>query len=83
VACKTLSNLVRTSSLSGLTGLEGGGGSINVQGEEQKKLDVIANDVLKRALKVCTFKIYGAYLLCTFHFCFYSNPDLTTSGTDD
>ena len=53
VACKTLSNLVRTSSLSGLTGLEGGGGSINVQGEEQKKLDVIANDVLKRALKVC------------------------------
>jgi fructose-1,6-bisphosphatase I len=54
VACKTLSSLVRTSNLSGLTGLEGGGGSINVQGEEQKKLDVIANDVLKRALKVCT-----------------------------
>lgn len=51
VACKTLSNLVRTSALSGLTGLEAGGGSVNVQGEEQKKLDVIANDVLKRALK--------------------------------
>lgn len=51
VACKTLSNLVRTSSLSGNTGLEAGGGSINVQGEEQKKLDVIANDVLKNALK--------------------------------
>jgi fructose-1,6-bisphosphatase I len=43
--------LVRTATLSGLTGLEGGGGSINVQGEEQKKLDVIANDVLKKALK--------------------------------
>ena len=51
VACKTLSSLVRTSSLNGLTGLEAGGGSINVQGEEQKKLDVIANDVLKNALK--------------------------------
>jgi fructose-1,6-bisphosphatase I len=51
VACKALSNLVRTSSLAGLTGLEAGGGSINVQGEEQKKLDVIANDVLKNALK--------------------------------
>ncbi|KAL3917277.1 MAG: hypothetical protein SGILL_004792 [Bacillariaceae sp.] len=51
VACKTLSNLVRTSSLTGLTGLEAGGGSINVQGEEQKKLDVIANDVLKNALR--------------------------------
>lgn len=50
VACKTLSNLVRTSALTGLTGLEAGGGSINVQGEEQKKLDVIANEVLKRAL---------------------------------
>jgi len=51
VACKTLSNLVRTSALSGLTGLEDGGGSINIQGEEQKKLDVIANNVLKNALK--------------------------------
>jgi fructose-1,6-bisphosphatase I len=51
VACKTLSHLVRTSSLSGLTGLESGGGSINVQGEEQKKLDVLANDVLKNALR--------------------------------
>ncbi|VEU38781.1 unnamed protein product [Pseudo-nitzschia multistriata] len=51
VACKTLSNLVKTSAISGLTGLEDGGGSINVQGEEQKKLDVIANDILKRALR--------------------------------
>lgn len=42
---------MRTSSLTGLTGLEAGGGSINVQGEEQKKLDVIANDVLKNALR--------------------------------
>lgn len=51
VACKTLSNLVRTSAISGLTGLEKGGGSINVQGEEQKQLDVISNDVLKKALR--------------------------------
>jgi len=51
VACKTLSNLVRTSALTGNSGLEAGGGSINVQGEEQKKLDVIANDVLKNALR--------------------------------
>jgi Fructose-1-6-bisphosphatase, N-terminal domain len=51
VACKTLSHLVRTSALSGLTGLEAGGGSVNVQGEEQKKLDVLANDVMKNALR--------------------------------
>jgi hypothetical protein len=50
-AAKTISKLVRQSSLTGITGLEGGGGSINIQGEEQKKLDVIANDVLKKAIK--------------------------------
>jgi fructose-1,6-bisphosphatase I len=50
-ATKTISKLVRQSALTGITGLEGGGGSINVQGEEQKKLDVIANDVIKKTLK--------------------------------
>ena len=52
-ACKTISNLVRTAPIqsSGLLGLEEGGGSINVQGEEQKKLDVITNTVLKNALR--------------------------------
>jgi fructose-1,6-bisphosphatase I len=50
-ACKTISNLVRKAPMSGLTGLEEGGGSINVQGEEQKKLDVITNTVLKNALR--------------------------------
>ena len=50
-ACKTISSLVRRSPMSGLTGLQEGGGAINVQGEEQKKLDVITNTVLKNALK--------------------------------
>jgi fructose-1,6-bisphosphatase I len=52
-ACKTISNLVRRAPIeaSGLLGLEEGGGSINVQGEEQKKLDVITNTVLKNALR--------------------------------
>jgi fructose-1,6-bisphosphatase I len=52
-ACKTISNLVRKAPISGsaLLGLEGGGDSINVQGEEQKKLDVITNTVLKNALR--------------------------------
>lgn len=51
VACKAISKLVRNASLQQLTGLQDGGGSMNVQGEEQKKLDVMANDVLKNALK--------------------------------
>lgn len=48
VACKTISNLVCRAGINDLTGLQGG---INVQGEEQKKLDVISNDVLKNALR--------------------------------
>jgi len=52
-ACKTISNLVRTAPIqqAALLGLEGDGASINVQGEEQKKLDVITNTVLKNALR--------------------------------
>ncbi len=36
-----------------LDGILGAAGNENVQGEEQKKLDVIANDILKRALSDC------------------------------
>ena len=50
-ACKTIKMLVERSQLTGLTGYADGGGSINVQGEEQKRLDVITNDVLKKALR--------------------------------
>lgn len=50
-AAKTISNLVRKAAFQGTLGLESGGGSVNIQGEEQKKLDVITNDVLKNALK--------------------------------
>ena len=50
VACKAISKLVRTASLQSNTGLQAGGGSINVQGEEQKKMDILANDILKNAL---------------------------------
>ena len=49
-ASKTISNLVRRSALTGLTGYLDSG-NINIQGEEQKKLDVITNDVLKNALR--------------------------------
>mmetsp|Transcript_10004 Transcript_10004/g.20271 ORF Transcript_10004/g.20271 Transcript_10004/m.20271 type:complete len:324 (+) Transcript_10004:77-1048(+) len=51
LACKKIASLVARAGISNLTGLEGDGGSINVQGEEQKKLDVLSNDVLKNALR--------------------------------
>merc|ERR1712078_466533 len=50
-ACKQIASLVARAGISDLTGLEEGGGSVNVQGEEQKKLDVISNDVLKSSLR--------------------------------
>ncbi len=50
-ACKTIASVVERASITGVTGLEAGGGSVNVQGEEQKRLDVITNEVLKKALR--------------------------------
>mmetsp|Transcript_6267 Transcript_6267/g.5936 ORF Transcript_6267/g.5936 Transcript_6267/m.5936 type:complete len:404 (+) Transcript_6267:51-1262(+) len=49
-ACKAITNLVKRSQLpsSETLGLEG---EVNIQGEDQKKLDVITNDLLKRALR--------------------------------
>lgn len=49
-ACKAISNLVKRSQLpsSETLGLQG---EINIQGEDQKKLDVITNILLKRALR--------------------------------
>uniref|UniRef100_A0A7S3A1T8 fructose-bisphosphatase n=1 Tax=Rhodosorus marinus TaxID=101924 RepID=A0A7S3A1T8_9RHOD len=51
VACKKISSLVSRAGITNLTGLEEGGGSVNVQGEEQKKLDVLSNEVLKNSLR--------------------------------
>ena len=49
-ACKAITNMVKRSQLpsSATLGLQG---EVNVQGEDQKKLDVITNEVLKRALR--------------------------------
>eukprot|EP00611_Tribonema_gayanum_P013198 TRINITY_DN239_c0_g1_i4.p1 TRINITY_DN239_c0_g1~~TRINITY_DN239_c0_g1_i4.p1 ORF type:complete len:421 (-),score=138.59 TRINITY_DN239_c0_g1_i4:179-1381(-) len=51
VACKMIANLVSRAGITDLTGMQGGGGSVNIQGEEQKKLDVISNDILKECLR--------------------------------
>jgi fructose-1,6-bisphosphatase I len=49
-ACKAIANLVKRSQLPSSQTL-GYQGEVNVQGEDQKKLDVITNDLLKRALR--------------------------------
>ena len=49
VACKQISNAVQRSGISALTGSAGLGE--NVQGEEQKKLDVISNDIFSMCLR--------------------------------
>jgi len=49
-SCKAITNLVKRSQLPSSSTL-GYQGEVNVQGEDQKKLDVITNDLLKRALR--------------------------------
>jgi len=49
-SCKAISGLVKRSQLPSSETL-GYQGAVNIQGEDQKKLDVITNDVLKRALR--------------------------------
>ncbi len=46
-ACKSISHLVRCGALAGVLGLAG---SENVQGEDQKKLDIISNDIFVDAV---------------------------------
>lgn len=47
-ACKQISSLVSRSGISGMTGLAG---AENIQGEDQKKLDVISNDIFCNTLR--------------------------------
>ena len=49
-ACKAISSMVKRSQLTGTVGYMDSG-DINIQGEEQKKLDVMTNEVLKSALR--------------------------------
>lgn len=42
MACKQIASLVQRANISNLTGIQG---AVNVQGEDQKKLDVVSNEV--------------------------------------
>eukprot|EP00741_Cyanophora_paradoxa_P003825 tig00000718_g3719.t1 len=47
-ACKQIASMVNRAGISNLTGVAG---AVNVQGEDQKKLDVVSNDVFKNSLR--------------------------------
>ena len=49
-ACVQISRVVASGAISGSLGAAG---QVNVQDEEQKKLDIITNDILRDALKAC------------------------------
>lgn len=51
LACKAISMAVRKAGISGLYGLEG---TVNVQGEEVKKLDILSHDNFVNAIKSST-----------------------------
>lgn len=48
LACKQIASLLQRSSIINLTGVQG---TINVQGEDQKKLDVISNEIFCNCLR--------------------------------
>ncbi|KAG8074389.1 hypothetical protein GUJ93_ZPchr0006g42380 [Zizania palustris] len=47
-ACKQIASLVQRAPISNLTGVQG---AVNVQGEDQKKLDVVSNEVFSNCLR--------------------------------
>ncbi|GBG84492.1 hypothetical protein CBR_g38775 [Chara braunii] len=48
VACKQIASLVQRAGITNLTGVQG---AVNVQGEDQKKLDVVSNEVFSSCLR--------------------------------
>lgn len=48
MACKQIAALVQRAPISNLTGIQG---AVNVQGEDQKKLDVVSNEVFSNCLR--------------------------------
>ncbi|ONK62012.1 uncharacterized protein A4U43_C08F35890 [Asparagus officinalis] len=48
MACKQIASLVQRAGISNLTGVQG---AVNVRGEDQKKLDVVSNEVFSNCLK--------------------------------
>ncbi|KAL9361890.1 hypothetical protein Peur_044675 [Populus x canadensis] len=48
MACKQIASSVQRASISNLTGVQG---AVNVQGEDQKKLDVVSNEVFSSCLR--------------------------------
>lgn len=47
MACKQIASLVQRAGISNLTGVQG---AVNIQGEDQKKLDVVSNEVINSSL---------------------------------
>ncbi|EYU41814.1 hypothetical protein ABFS82_10G023600 [Erythranthe guttata] len=48
MACKQIGSLVQRAGISNLTGVQG---AVNIQGEDQKKLDVVSNEVFSNCLR--------------------------------
>jgi hypothetical protein len=64
VACKIISSAIRKASLINLYGLAG---ATNVQGEDQKKLDVLSNDCFINTLKfskvINNYRVFEKFLI--------------------
>lgn len=56
MACKQIASLVQRAGISNLTGVQG---AVNVQGEDQKKLDVVSNEVGNHSLYIVLYFMHS------------------------
>lgn len=64
MACKQIASLVQRANISNLTGVQG---AVNVQGEDQKKLDVVSNEVSVTRFLSLTRVILDPYIQFLMH----------------
>ncbi|CAL5422682.1 unnamed protein product [Camellia sinensis] len=78
LACKQIASLLQRSSIVNLTGTHG---TVNIQGEHQKKLDVISNEVFCNFISIA-FHLYSR-LLCQFNSTHCPNIGIKTAMVMD
>jgi fructose-1,6-bisphosphatase I len=68
MACKQIASLVQRAGISNLTGVQG---AVNVQGEDQKKLDVVSNEVIS-TIYYYLIDLSQLFKLINIHFNLYT-----------
>lgn len=71
VACKQIASMVNRAGISNLTGAAG---EQNFSGEDQKKLDVVSNEVFSNCLRASGRTVSPSSKFCSFHSYVLTSP---------